>query len=378
MLHSLLQDYPTWVTVTVALSLAAALAAAVAEGAARAVRLTLRRMLREADVEAYRDRWRRPVRIVRALAFVLMFALLIVPALEITGLHTNLALHPQRLADWALVSGLRIVLIATLAWFLMKVVNTIVDRLEFEAGRGVGLEAAERAKRIRTLGNLVQYVVAVFVGGVATLMILRELHLDITPVLTGAGIVGLAVGFGAQSIVKDFFSGFFLILENQVRVGDVAVVNGVGGLVEAITLRTVTLRDMEGTVHIFPNGSITTLANRSKDFSFAVLDVSVAYGEDTDRVSDLLRRIGSGLQQDPAFAPSILGDLEVLGVDQLADSAVVIKVKMKTLPLKQWEIARELRRRIKQEFDREGVEIPFPQVSLWPRRGRRAAANASS
>jgi moderate conductance mechanosensitive channel len=375
MLQDLLVGYPAWAVNLVAVGLAAFAALAGAQAAARAVRLVLRRALHEADAEQLRDQWRRPVRIVRGLAFLLLFAVLLVPILELTGRPTSLALDSERLVNWALGSGVRIVLIATLGWFFLRVVGTVVSRLEYEAGHSVGLDAQERAKRVRTLGNLVEYVSAVLVGGVATLMILRELNLDITPVLTGAGIVGLAVGFGAQSIVKDFFSGFFLILENQVRVGDVAMVNGVGGMVEAVTLRTITLRDMEGTVHIFPNGSINTLANRTKDFSFAVLDIGVAYSEDTDRVVDVLRRVGEDLRNDAAFSASILDALEVLGVDQLAESSVVVKVKMKTLPLKQWEVARELRRRIKREFDREGIEIPFPQVSLWPRRARKAAGS---
>lgn len=373
MLEELLSGYPEWAASLVAVGLAAALALIGAEGVARAARFVLKRALKDADVESLREQWRRPARIVRWLAFLLLFGLLIVPVLELTGRRTNFALHPDLLVNWALGSGLRIILIAALAWFAVRLVDTVVSRMEFEAGRGVGLDAQERAKRIRTLGNLVEYVVAIVVGGVATLMVLRELHLDITPVLTGAGILGLAVGFGAQSIVKDFFSGFFLILENQVRVGDVAMINGVGGLVESITLRTITLRDLEGTVHIFPNGSITTLANRTKDFSFAVLDVSVAYTEDTDRVVDVLKRVGEEVRNDPAFSASILDQLEVLGVDQLAQSSVVLKVKMKTLPLRQWDVARELRRRIKREFEREGIEIPFPQMVLWPRRERRPA-----
>jgi small conductance mechanosensitive channel len=182
------------------------------------------------------------------------------------------------------------------------------------------------------------------------------------------------VGFGAQSIVKDFFSGFFLILEDQVRVGDVAVVNGVGGGVEAITLRTITLRDIEGAVHVFPNGSITTLTNRTKDFSFAVIDVGVAYSENVDRVIGVLRQVGDELKADPGFAPSVLEPLEVLGVDQLADSAVVLKARVKTVPQKQWEVARELRRRIKARFDADGIEIPYPQMALSMRR-RPAAAS---
>ncbi len=377
MLKELLSGHPAWMVNLTAVSLAAALALALAETAARAVRVLLRRTLRGVDVETLREQWRRPARIIRGLGFLLFFAVLVGPALELAGRRTSLALNPERLLDWMLASGARIVLIATLAWFLCHMTGTVVRRLEYEAERGAGSDARERAKRIRTLGSLIEYVVAVVTIGVATLMILRELNLDITPVLTGAGILGLAVGFGAQSIVKDFFSGFFLILENQVRVGDVAVVNDVGGMVEAITLRTITLRDMEGTVYIFPNGSITKLANRTKDFSFAVLDVSIGYGEDTDRVTEILRGVGAGLRADAAFSASILDDLQVLGVDRLAESAVILKVTMKTLPLKQWEVARELRRRIKREFDRQGIELPFPQLTVWTPRARSAPAGAA-
>jgi small conductance mechanosensitive channel len=305
-----------------------------------------------------------------------MLAVLAVPAIEIAGQDTSIDLHPDMLVEWLLKSGVRIVLIVTLAWLLQRVVSAVVSRLEYEASHASSAQGQEQAKRIRTLGNLVEYVVGFGVTGVATLMVMHELNINIAPVLAGAGIVGLAVGFGAQSIVKDFFSGFFLILEDQVRVGDVAVVNGVGGSVELITLRTITLRDIEGTVHVFPNGSITTLANRTKDYSFAVLDVGVAYSEDVDRVTAVLREVGGELKADPAFAPVMLEPLEVLGVDRLADSAVVIKVRAKTVPQKQWEVARELRRRIKNRFDAEGIEIPFPQMALsMRRRGHGTAAS---
>ena len=205
------------------------------------------------------------------------------------------------------------------------------------------------------------------------LMILRELRIDIMPLLTGAGIVGLAIGFGSQALVKDVISGFFIIVENQVRVGDVAVINGTSGSVEGITLRTIVLRDIEGAVHVFPNGSINTLANRSKDFWYAVVDVSVAYKEDTDTVSRVLREVGDDLRQAPSLRDVILEPLEVLGVDAFNDAGVVIKTRIKTLPLKQWDVGRELRRRIKQRFDAEGIEIPFPQVSL----SVRTVANAA-
>jgi small conductance mechanosensitive channel len=371
MLKPLLAGYPPWVTIVVTLSLAVLIAFLVARGVGRLARMVLLRLLRSTDPEQVRAHWSRPVRVVRLLTFFLVLALLTVPALEIAGQRTDIELTPDALIEWALHSGLRIVLIGALAWLLLRMIDATITRLYFEAQRGLGIDAQERAKRIRTLGNLVQYVATVLVVGVASLMILRELNLDVTPVLTGAGIVGLAVGFGAQSIVKDFFSGFFLILENQVRVGDVAVVNGVGGGVEAITLRTITLRDVEGTVHVFPNGSITTLANRTKDFSFAVVDVSVAYHEDVDEVTAVLREVGVALRADPVFSPSLLDDLEILGIDRLADSAVVIRIRVKTQPVKQWEVARELRRRIKRRFDEVGIEIPYPQMALLVRRPRR-------
>jgi len=206
--------------------------------------------------------------------------------------------------------------------------------------------------------NALTAIVMVFAG----LMVLRELDVDVMPILTGAGIVGLAVGFGAQTLVKDLISGFFLILENQVRVGDVARINGTGGLVEAINLRTVVLRDLEGIVHIFPNGSIETLANLTKDFSYALIDVGVAYKEDPDNVIAVLGEIGAELAADPHHR---LNALAILGVDGFEASQVTIKIRVKTVALKQWEVGRELRRRIKRTFDARGIEIPFPHLSVY-------------
>jgi small conductance mechanosensitive channel len=191
-------------------------------------------------------------------------------------------------------------------------------------------------------------------------MILRELHVDIAPVLAGAGIVGLAVGFGAQTLVRDIISGFFLILEDAVRVGDSAVVNGVGGLVEELNLRTIVLRDGEGTVHVFPNGAITTLANRSKDYSYYVIDLGVSYREDPDHIMDVLKKIGAELQEDPAYAPFILEPIEVLGVDAFGDWGLTLKMRIKTVPLKQWDVGREMRRRITKTLGDLGIEMPYP------------------
>ena len=193
-----------------------------------------------------------------------------------------------------------------LAYAVMRIVAVVVRRFEHEISQGTGLDVLERAKRARTLGGLIQNVVTALVLTVALLMILRELRLDIMPLLTGAGIAGVALGFGAQTLVRDIISGFFLILENQVRVGDVARVNNVSGLVEAINLRTLVLRDFDGTVHIVPAGEIRMLDNLSMDYAYAVVDVPVAYGQDTDRVVQVLKDVGDELQKDEAFQPFVL------------------------------------------------------------------------
>ncbi len=292
------------------------------------------------------------------------------PAFELVGLQPRTGVNLSRLESWAFGPGLRVVLIVILAYAAIRTTTLLVSRFEFELNALTGLDALERAKRARTLGTVMTNVVTVSVTAIALLMVLREVQVDIAPVLTGAGIVGLAVGFGAQTLVRDIISGFFLILEDQVRVGDVAAINGTGGLVEAINLRTIVLRDVEGTVHVFPNGAIQTLANRSKDFSYYVIDLGISYRENPDRVAAVLREVGADLQADPVFAPWILMPVEVLGVDAFADSAVIMKMRIRTMPLKQWEVGREFRRRLKMRLDREGIEIPFPQrvVSIRPER----------
>ncbi len=228
-----------------------------------------------------------------------------------------------------------------------------------------GARAGEAAKRADTLASLLRQGALLFVWVMVLLMILGEVGVSIGPLIASAGIAGLAVGFGAQNLVRDIISGFFLILENQVRVGDVAIVNGTGGLVEQINFRTLVLRDLSGVVHIFPNGTITSMANMTKDWSAYVFDLGVAYKEDTDRVVTLIREVADALRKDPQFGPSILDDVEVFGVDKLADSAVVIKGRLRTLPIKQWEVGREFLRRIKRAFDEANIEIPFPHRSLY-------------
>jgi small conductance mechanosensitive channel len=226
-------------------------------------------------------------------------------------------------------------------------------------------ERIANEKRVKTLTGLLRTICLTLVWVVGIVMSLDQIGLDITPILAGAGIVGLAVGFGAQNLVRDVINGFFVILENQVRVGDVAIVNGTGGLVEAISFRTITLRDLSGTVHIFPHGTVTTMANMTKGWSATVMNIGVAYKEDTDRVAEIMREVGQDLQQDEQFGRKILEPIEILGVDAFGESAVEIKVRIKTLPIEQWGVGREYRRRLKKAFDRENIEIPFPHRTLY-------------
>ena len=356
-----------WAALLMAIVAVGVLAYLVAELAARLVRTVLGNVAGgDAEAGFHSPIVRRPIRVTRAAVFAAALFTLVPPALELAGVPVTVGLDLALLTSWFLGSGLRIVLIALLTYLLVRIIASSARRLEEEISHdSSAVDAAERFKRARTLSRLVQNVLTVALTAVATLMVLREMDVDIMPILTGAGIAGLAVGFGAQTLVKDLISGFFLILENQVRVGDVATINGTGGLVEAINLRTVILRDLEGVVHIFPNGSIERLSNRTKDFSYYVVDVGVAYKEDPDVVMDVLREVGAELAADPRYQLAVLEPLEILGVDAFEESQVTIKIRIKTVPLKQWEVGRELRRRIKKAFDARRIEIPFPHVSVY-------------
>ncbi len=223
----------------------------------------------------------------------------------------------------------------------------------------------ELKKRAKTLVSVLRKIAYAVIWTVAFMIVLSQFGINIGPILATAGVMGLAVSFGAQNLIRDFISGLFIILENQVRLGDVAIINGTGGLVEAINLRTIVLRDLSGVVHIFPNGSITTLSNMTHGWSAYVFDIGVAYKEDTDRVAAVMHEVLESMRRDEAFGPNILEPLEIFGVDDFADSSVVVKARVKTKPIKQWDVAREYRRRLKKAFDAQGIEIPFPHISLY-------------
>ena len=258
---------------------------------------------------------------------------------------------------------LRILVIGLGAYLVVRAAGAAARRLEREM-TGTGTDGVERAKRAQTIGRIVRKTLSLVISTMAALMILRELDIDITPVLTGAGIAGLAVGFGAQTLVRDIISGFFLIFEDQIRVGDVAVVNGQGGLVEEVNLRTLVLRDEKGAVHIFPNGEVKTLANMSKDFSYYVVTVGVAYDADVDRAVEAIQEAASTVMNNPELNPHILEPLEVLGVDAFEPGQLVVKARIKTKPLKQWDVGRELRKQIARVFSERGIRMPTPHMTV--------------
>jgi small conductance mechanosensitive channel len=356
---SLLDGRPDWPDIVVAVGLALVGAACLSAAAAA---LTDRLLSRVRGHGAEPAPAGRSSLVMRMGTFLVGFLVLLFPLLKTVGLDLPLGVSGHVLNRWLFGAGLRIVIIVVLAWLVIAIVSTFTRRLEDELSRGTSLDALERTKRAQTLGRLVRSVLTVVVAVIAGLMLLRELDVDVMPMLAGAGIAGVALGFGAQWLVRDLIAGFFLIMEDHVRVGDVVAVNGVGGQVEAINLRTVVLRDVEGVVHLFPNGAITTLANRTKDYSYYLIDLDVDFQQDTDEVVAVLREAGASLQADPTFAAQILEPLEILGVDAFRDRQVTVRARIKTMPRMQWDVGRELRRRLRQELARRAIRLPVRSV----------------
>ena len=261
------------------------------------------------------------------------------------------------------MASLRVGLELLLGYVGIRFVRLGVQQLErviILASDAKDQQSGTALKRAATLTGILSTIALTAIWAIVIIESVQLVGLDIAPILAGAGILGLAVGFGAQNLVRDLISGFFIILEDQIRLGDVAVINGTGGLVETITFRTISLRDFSGVVHIFPNGAINSLSNMTKEWSAFVLDMGVAYNEDTDRVVEVMKMIGEELRQDRQFGPMMIEPIEVVGVENFADSAVTVRARIKTKPLEQWNIGREYRRRLKKAFDAQGIEIPFP------------------
>lgn len=278
----------------------------------------------------------------------------------------------QQIQDisWELIllTCFRVLIILFLAWvgmFLLKKLLLNLEQRLLNQSKTAGEPPSESEKRVETLIRLIRQAALILLWVTVILIILREIGVDVGPILASAGIVGLAVGFGAQNLVRDFISGFFFILENQVRVGDVAIVNGTGGLVERVNFRTIVLRDLGGVVHVFPNGAVSTLSNLTNDWSAYVFDIGVAYKENTDHVISVMKNVGDEMKQDVTLGPLMLEEPEIFGVDKFDNSAVVIKGRIKTNPIRQWQVGREYLRRIKLAFDEAGIEIPFPHRTIY-------------
>jgi len=272
----------------------------------------------------------------------------------------------KNITTWLTTSGIKVFGILIALIILSQMSKWIVKWLEKFIPEKDPLQAIEAKKRAHTLGNILRHALLIVIFFIALLMILGELGIQLGPLLATAGIGALAIGFGAQSLVKDVISGFFIILENQYRIGDAIEVAGVSGLVESVSLRRTVLRDLEGKVHTMPNGEIKIVSNLSKEWARSVLDVGISYREDVDQVLKLLEEIGRELGVEEPWKSAILEPLKILGVERFGESQLVIRVVVKTVPLKQWEVGRELRKRIKNRFDEKGIQIPFSHcVLIW-------------
>jgi len=259
-------------------------------------------------------------------------------------------------------SGLRIVLILLAAWLAMSIARRSIRALRLRIA--TRFDDPEAVRRAETLGRVFRYLASVVIAIIAAMLVLAEIGISVAAILGAAGVVGLAVGFGAQSLVKDFFTGFFLLLENQIRQGDVVKLGDHSGLVEEVTLRYVRLRDYDGNVHFVPNGTISSVVNMSRGYAQAVVAVGVGYEQDLDRAMEVMRQVGVGLRADPAHAHRILDDLEVAGVERWADSSVILRARFRVAALEQWTVRREYLLRLKRAFDDHGIEIPFPQLTV--------------
>lgn len=272
----------------------------------------------------------------------------------------------KTLTSWLTTSGIKIIGILIGLIILSQMSRWIAKWMEKFVYEKDPLQASEAKKRAHTLGNILRHAFLIVLTFVAVLMILGELGIQLGPLLATAGIGALAIGFGAQSLVKDVIGGFFIILENQYRIGDVIEVAGVSGLVESVSLRKTVLRDLQGKVHTIPNGEIKVVSNLSKEWSRSVLDLGISYGEDIDQMIELLTQIGKELESEEPFKSAILEPFQILGVEKFDESQMVIRMMVKTAPLKQWDVGRELRRRIKTRFDEKGIQLPYPhRVLLW-------------
>lgn len=286
----------------------------------------------------------------------------------------NVHEYLQFVGTWFLTSGLQILLIFVLLVIALKAADLLSNKAtDILLRKNTNLEFRKRADTLKQVLKTTLQITITALGG---MMILGQLGINFGPVLAAAGVVGVAVGFGSQKLVADVISGFFILMEDQVRVGDVVQVGGKAGLVERINLRTIVLRDLSGSVHYVRNSLVDVVTNMTKEFSFYVFDIGVAYREDVDEVIAVIKEVDENLRKDENFKNLILAPVEVFGLDKFGDSALIVKARTKTLPIQQWNVGREFNKRLKKAFDERGIEIPFPHVTLYAGVGKDGKAPA--
>lgn len=266
----------------------------------------------------------------------------------------------QHIPSLIILTILLFISLRIFAFTIRRIRKFIINRIEKNP-----IDSIESEKRINTLMSIICKTGKVSIWIIFIIMFLKSIGVEIAPILAGAGIVGLAVGFGAQSFIKDVISGFFILLENQIRVGDVATINGITGTVEEIQLRTIILRDLSGVVHIIEAGKIDSLANITKEWSAIVLDIPIAYKENIDNVFRIMNEVADEFYKDENYKDKFIGTFEIFGLEKFDDSAILIRARMKTVPHEQWALAREYRKRLKSTFDNKKIEIPFNHISLY-------------
>jgi moderate conductance mechanosensitive channel len=262
------------------------------------------------------------------------------------------------------IQTLRVLVILVVAWVLLALARRLIRIFRLYMARHT---APDQVNRVATLARVLSNVAGVVITIVAGTLILGELGISVAPILATAGVAGVAIGFGAQSLIKDYFNGFFLLLDDQVREGDVVEVGGKGGVVEEVTLRYVRLRDLNSHVHFIPNGEITLVTNRTRGYATPLIDIGIAYREDPDEALEVMRQVASAMREEPKWNERLVEDLEVIGVNEWADSAIILRARLKVVPpIDQWSVKREYLKRLKKAFDEHGIEIPFPHLTVYP------------
>lgn len=274
----------------------------------------------------------------------------------------NFEAYKDIIIGWVMTSGIKIILILSFVFISIKFVRTLKNKLLYMHVQNS--EDAEFQKKLQTLYSIIKSIIDFIIIALGSILILQEIGINVGPILATAGVLGIAIGFGSQRLVEDFISGFIILVNDQIRVGDVVQIGDKSGYVEKIDLKMVVLRDLSGSVHFIRNGKIDSVTNMTKDYSYALLDISVAYKEDIEKVMDVIKEIYEKLKQNPQYAQDILEPIEILGLDKFADSAIIIKARIKTKPIKQWAITREFNLILKKKFDELNIEIPFPQITL--------------